>query len=55
MLSEAQWTKLEPLVDASRPKGKTPLQDLRRTLNAILRRHQNGGKWRAIPTGLGPC
>jgi transposase len=54
MLSDAQWSQLEPLVDACRPKGKTPLQDLRRTLSAILWRHQNGAKWRAIPADLGP-
>jgi transposase len=54
MLSDAQWAKLEPLVDACRPRGKTPLQDLRRTLSAILWRHQNGAKWRAIPADLGP-
>lgn len=54
MLSDAQWARLEPLVEACRPKGKTPLQDLRRTLSAILWRHQNGAKWRAIPADLGP-
>ena len=54
MLSNAQWAVLEPLVEACRPKGKTPPQDLRRTLSAILWRHQNGAKWRAIPEELGP-
>ena len=54
MLSDAQWAKLEPLVDACRPRGKTPLQDLRRTLTAILWRHENGAKWRSIPADLGP-
>ena len=54
MLSDAQWAVLEPLVEACRPKGKTPPQDLRRTLSAILWRHQNGAKWRAIPADLGP-
>ena len=54
MLSDAQWGKLGPLIEACRPKGKTPLQDLRRTLSAILWRHQNGAKWRAIPADLGP-
>ena len=39
---------------ACRPKGKTPPQDLRRTLSAIVWRHQNGAKWRAIPADLGP-
>ena len=54
MLSDAQWAMLEPLVEACRPKGKTPPGDLRRTMAAILWRHQNGAKWRAIPEQLGP-
>ena len=54
MLSEAQWTMLEPLIEACRPKGKTPPQDLRRTISAILWRHQNGAKWWAIPDELDP-
>src|SRR5689334_13910978 len=36
------------------PKGKTSPQNLRRTLSAIVWRHQNGAKWRAIPAELGP-
>ena len=39
---------------ACRPKAKTPPQDLQRTLSAILWRHQNGVKWRAIPDEFGP-
>ncbi len=54
MLRDTQWALLEPLIEACRPKGKTPLQDLRRTISAILWRHQNGAKWRAIPADLGP-
>jgi transposase len=54
MLTDAQWALLEPLSEACRPKGKTPPQDLRRTLSAILWRHQNGAKWRAVPEELGP-
>ncbi len=54
MLTDAQWATLEPLIETCRPKGKTPPQDLRRTLSAILRRHQNGAKWRSIPPDLGP-
>jgi transposase len=30
MLSDKQWAVLEPLIEACRPKGKTPPQDLRR-------------------------
>lgn len=54
MLNDAQWSELEPLVEACWPKAKTPPQDLQRTLSAILWRHQNGAKWRAIPEGMGP-
>src|SRR3982750_794804 len=54
MLTDTQWGRLEPLVEQCRPQGKTPPQDLRRTLSAILWRHENGAKWRAIPAELGP-
>src|SRR4029079_18413600 len=53
MLTDLQWERLEPLIEACRPKGKTPPQNLRRTLSAIVWRHQNGAKWRAIPPDLG--
>src|SRR5919107_3705156 len=54
MVVDAHWMRLEPLVEACRPKGKPPPQDLRRTITAIVWRHQNGAKWRAIPADLGP-
>jgi transposase len=54
MLRDAQWARLDPLIETCRPKGKTPPQDLRRTLSAIIWRHGNGAKWRAIPADLGP-
>jgi transposase len=54
MLRDAQWARLDPLIETCRPKGKTPPQDLRRTLSAIIWRHGNGAKWRAILADLGP-
>jgi transposase len=54
MLTDMQWRMLEPFVEQCRPKGKTKPQDLRRTFEAILWRHQNGAKWRSVPTELGP-
>ena len=54
MLTDAQWALLGPLIEAVRPKGKTQPQDLRRTMAAILWRHDNGAKWRAVPAELGP-
>ncbi len=54
VLTDAQWAELSPLIEACRPRGKTQPQHLRRTIEAILWRHQNGAKWRAIPAELGP-
>jgi transposase len=54
VLTDARWAALEPLIEGCRPKGKTPPRDLRRTIEAIIWRHENGAKWRAIPAELGP-
>jgi transposase len=54
MLTDVQWTMLEPLVEACRPHAKVPPSYLRRTMSAILWRHENGAKWRALPAELGP-
>ena len=54
MLSDEQWSDLEPLIEACRPHAKVPSPHLRRTVEAILWRHQNGAKWRALPTEFGP-
>ena len=54
VLSDAQWAVLEPLIEACRPPHKTQHDDLRQTVEAILWRHQNGAKWRAVPSELGP-
>ncbi len=54
MLTDAQWAVLEPLIEAVRPPAKVPPRHLRRTISAILWRHDNGAKWRAVPGELGP-
>src|SRR3712207_526407 len=54
VLTEAQWRRLSPLIEAVRPRGKTEHHDLRRTIAAIIWRHRNGATWRAIPAELGP-
>ena len=54
MLTDAQWAVLEPLVEACRPRAKVAPSNLRRTISAILWRHENGAKWRALPSDLGP-
>lgn len=54
MLTDVQWAVLEPLIEACRPPAKVPPQHLRRTVSAIVWRHDNGAKWRSIPLELGP-
>ena len=54
VLTDAQWKRLSPLIEAVRPRGKTEHHDLRRTIEAIIWRHRNGATWRSIPTELGP-
>ncbi len=53
-LTDAQWAVLVPLIEACRPPYKTDHHDLRRTIEAIIRRHQNGAEWRSIAAELGP-
>jgi transposase len=54
MLSDERWAVLEPLIEACRPAAKVPPRHLRRTIEAILWRHANGAKWRAVPEVYGP-
>ena len=54
VFTDAAWETWEPLIEAVRPRGKTPPKELRRTISAIFWRHQNGAKWRAIPAEFGP-
>jgi transposase len=54
VLTDERWAALAPLLEACRPKGKTPPRDLRRTVGAIIWRHENGARWRAVPAELGP-
>ena len=54
MLTDEQWAVLEPMVEACRPPAKVPARNLRRTISAILWRHENGAKWRSLPEEFGP-
>src|SRR3954454_23614732 len=54
MLTDAQWAALEPLVEACRPRAKGPPSNLRRTISAIVWRHDMVAKWRSVPEDLGP-
>ena len=54
VLTDAQWEALAPLIAQCRPPHKTAHKNLRRTLEAIIWRHDNGAKWRSMPPHLGP-
>jgi transposase len=54
VLTDAQWAALAPLIAQCRPPHKTEHINLRRTIEAIVWRHDNGAKWRSIPPHLGP-
>jgi transposase len=54
VLTDAHWAILAPLIEKVRPRDKTRHHDLRRTIETIIWRHQNGAKWRSIPAELGP-
>src|SRR5215208_1583468 len=53
-LTDEQWEVLAPLIEACRPAAKVPPRHLRRTISAIIWRHDNGAKWRSLPEALGP-
>lgn len=53
-MTDAQWEELAPLIEQCRPPHKTEFVNLRRTIEAIIWRHENGAKWRQIPAELGP-
>ncbi len=42
VFTDAQWTAMEPLIEAVRPQTGRELSNLRRTVEAILWRMQNG-------------
>lgn len=46
--------RLAPLIEAVRARGKTEPLELRRTVEAVIWRHENGARWRSIPPHLGP-
>src|SRR4051794_40169335 len=54
VLTDAQWAELAPLIEQCRPAHRTQHVKLRRTIEAIVWRHDNGAKWRSIPPHLGP-
>jgi transposase len=54
ILTDAQWSKFEAAIAAVKLRGARPRKEDRRTVEAIIRRLDNGAKkWRSIPAELG--
>ena len=52
-LTDEQWAKIEPVLDASRPGPKPKIGD-RQFINAVLYRARTGIPWRDLPERYGP-
>ena len=53
VMSDDEGRVWEPLIEVVRPKGKIPPRNLRQTVSAIFWRHQDGAKWRSLPSVFG--
>ena len=54
VLSDAQWDTLKDALDHARSGRGRPIQNMRQSVEAIIWRHDNGAKWRAVPESFGP-
>jgi transposase len=54
VLTQAEWQALKAALDAMKPRAGRPFADQRRSVEAVIWRHRNGGRWRAIPAQYGP-
>lgn len=54
VLTDDEWAALKGALDAVRSRRRRPMKDERQTIEAVVWRHRNGAKWRAIPRDLGP-
>jgi transposase len=54
ILSDGEWWRLKSALDGARSGTGRPLEDERKTVEAIVWRQRNGAKWRAVPADLGP-
>ncbi len=54
VLSDTQWAMLEDAIAHARSGRGRPIHNMRRSVEGIIWRHQNGAKWRAVPDEFGP-
>ena len=54
LLSDGQWSRLEPLLPPARPRTGRPNKAHRLVVEAILWRLRTGAPWRDLPARFGP-
>lgn len=54
VLTDDQWRVLKEALDHARSGRGRPMNNERRTVEAIVWRLQNGARWRALPAEFGP-
>ncbi len=54
VLTDAQWSRIQPLLPSSDGRRGRPFRDDRRVVEGIIYRYRCGIAWRDVPTGFGP-
>jgi transposase len=54
VLTDEEWGALKAALDHARSGRGRPMQEERRTVEAVVWRLRNGAKWRSVPAELGP-
>jgi transposase len=54
LLSDAQWTRIEPLLPSSDGSRGRPYRDHRQVVEGIIYRFRAGTPWRDLPACFGP-
>jgi transposase len=54
VLTDAQWTRIEPLMPSSDGLRGRPFRDHRQVIEAIIYRLRTGIAWRDLPESFGP-
>jgi transposase len=54
VLTDAQWTRIEPLMPSSDGQRGRPFRDHRQVIEGIIYRLRTGIAWRDLPESFGP-
>lgn len=54
VLTDAQWTRIEPLMPSSDRQRGRPFRDHRQVIEGIIYRLRTGIAWRDLPESFGP-